>query len=93
MRTSLSVQLALRFLNSKRYGALAKFISIATTSGICVGVCALILGLSAMNGFEKELNYRVLSLIPAGEIKAYDTDGFISGQNRLALNSTTKHTH
>ena len=76
MRTSLSVQLALRFLNSKRYGALAKFISIATTSGICVGVCALILGLSAMNGFEKELNNRVLSLIPAGEIKAYDTDGF-----------------
>ena len=76
MRTSLSVQLALRFLNSKRYGALAKFISIATTSGICVGVCSLILGLSAMNGFEKELNNRVLSLIPAGEIKAYDTDGF-----------------
>ena len=91
MRTSLSVQLALRFLNSKRYGALAKFISIATTSGICVGVCALILGLSAMNGFEKELNYRVLSLIPAGEIKAYDTDGFHNVEQDIQNISKTPH--
>ncbi|WP_406017362.1 FtsX-like permease family protein [Succinivibrio sp.] len=91
MRTSLSVQLALRFLNSKRYGALAKFISISTTSGICVGVCALILGLSAMNGFEKELNYRVLSLIPAGEIKAYDTDGFHNVEQDIQNISKTPH--
>ena len=68
MKTSLSFKLAFRFLNSKRYGALAKFISMASTTGIGVGVCALIIGLSAMNGFEYELNNRVLSLIPGAEV-------------------------
>ncbi len=76
MKTSLSFKLAFRFLNSKRYGALAKFISMASTTGICVGVCALIVGLSAMNGFEYELNNRVLSLIPGAEVSSYDKTGF-----------------
>lgn len=76
MKTSLSFKLAFRFLNSKRYGALAKFISMASTTGISVGVCALIIGLSAMNGFEYELNNRVLSLIPGAEVSSYDKTGF-----------------
>lgn len=76
MKTSLSFKLAFRFLNSKRYGALAKFISMASTTGIGVGVCALIIGLSAMNGFEYELNNRVLSLIPGAELSSYDKTGF-----------------
>lgn len=76
MKTSLSFKLAFRFLNSKRYGALAKFISMASTTGIGVGVCALIIGLSAMNGFEYELNNRVLSLIPGAELSLYDKTGF-----------------
>ena len=74
MKTSLSFKLAFRFLNSKRYGALAKFISMASTTGM--GVCALIIGLSAMNGFEYELNNRVLSLIPGAEVSSYDKTGF-----------------
>lgn len=76
MKTSLSFKLAFRFLNSKRYRALAKFISMASTTGIGVGVCALIIGLSAMNGFEYELNNRVLSLIPGAEVSSYDKTGF-----------------
>lgn len=48
---SFSLTLALRFLKSKRFGPLARFISMASTMGICTGVCALIIGLSAMNGF------------------------------------------
>lgn len=48
----------------------------ASTTGICVGVCALIIGLSAMNGFEYELNNRVLSLIPGAEVSSYDKTGF-----------------
>ncbi len=67
--------LALRFLKSKRYGALAHFMQLASTCGIAAGVCALIIGLSAMNGFEKELHNRVLSLIPAATIEA-ESGGF-----------------
>lgn len=48
----------------------------ASTTGIGVGVCALIIGLSAMNGFEYELNNRVLSLIPGAEVSSYDKTGF-----------------
>ena len=76
MKTSLSFKLAFRFLNSKRYGALAKFISMASTTGIGVGVCALIIGLSAMNGLEYELTNRVPSLMPGAEVSSYDKTGF-----------------
>lgn len=48
----------------------------ASTTGIGVGVCALIIGLSAINGFEYELNNRVLSLIPGAEVSSYDKTGF-----------------
>ena len=65
---SFSLTLALRFLKSKRFGPLARFISMASTMGICTGVCALIIGLSAMNGFEYELHNRVLSLVPGGRL-------------------------
>ena len=64
----LAFTLGLRFYRSKRYGALARFMSFASVTGIAVGVFALIVGLSAMNGFEYELKNRVLSVIPAAEI-------------------------
>ena len=64
------------YLKSKRFGPLARFISMASTMGICTGVCALIIGLSAMNGFEYELHNRVLSLVPGGEIKTNNYEGF-----------------
>ena len=35
----------------------------------CAGVAVLIVGLSAMNGFERELNNRVLAVVPHGEIE------------------------
>ncbi|MBO6257714.1 MAG: lipoprotein-releasing ABC transporter permease subunit [Succinivibrio sp.] len=65
-----SYRIGLRFLRSKRYGTLARFMSLASTIGIAVGVCALIVGLSAMNGFETELKNRVLSLIPSAQLKS-----------------------
>ncbi|MGN0916367.1 MAG: FtsX-like permease family protein [Succinivibrio sp.] len=72
----LSLKLALRFLKSKRYGPLAKLISIASTGGIAMGVGAIIIGLSAMNGFEAELKNRVLSLIPSATVTSVDNMGF-----------------
>ena len=67
---SFSLTLALRFLKSKRFGPLARFISMASTMGICTGVCALIIGLSAMNGFEYELHMAQTNyLISGGELE------------------------
>ena len=35
-------------------------------------MAVLIVGLSAMNGFERELNNRILAVVPHGEIEAVD---------------------
>lgn len=77
-----NLKIAMRFLRSKRYGALARFMSMASTTGIAAGVCALIIGLSAMNGFEYELHNRVLSLIPAATLNSQE-DEFSHLENDL----------
>jgi lipoprotein-releasing system permease protein len=46
---------------------MVSFISLSSIIGIAVGVAVIIVGLSAMNGFERELKDRVLSVIPHGE--------------------------
>lgn len=48
---------------------MVSFISVSSTIGIAVGVAVIIVGLSAMNGFEKELQNRVLSVVPHGEFE------------------------
>jgi len=49
---------------------MVSLISVISTVGIALGVAVLIVGLSAMNGFERELNNRVLAVVPHGEIEA-----------------------
>lgn len=68
MIRSLSLLLGLRFSRGRRRGAMVSLISILSTAGIVLGVAVLIIGLSAMNGFERELNKRILSVVPHGEI-------------------------
>ena len=68
MSGNLGWSLALRFVRSRRKGALTRFMSFASTCGIAIGVFAAIVGLSAMNGFEYELDNRVRSLIPSAQL-------------------------
>ncbi|MDI5536362.1 lipoprotein-releasing system transmembrane subunit LolE, partial [Salmonella enterica subsp. enterica serovar Montevideo] len=42
----------------RRRGGMVSLISVISTIGIALGVAVLIVGLSAMNGFERELNNR-----------------------------------
>ncbi|AIN47344.1 Lipoprotein releasing system transmembrane protein LolE [Candidatus Palibaumannia cicadellinicola] len=48
---------------------MVSLISIISTIGISLGVMALIIVLSAMNGFERELNQRILAVVAHGEIE------------------------
>ncbi len=48
---------------------MVSFISISSIVGIAVGVAVIVIGLSAMNGFERELKNRVLSVIAHGEFE------------------------
>src|ERR1700704_3619488 len=58
----LSVYVGLRYVRARSYTFFVSFITWASLVGVCVGVAALIVILSVMNGFEGELRDRLLSL-------------------------------
>lgn len=68
-------QLAWRFRTNKRQNGFISFISASSTFGIGLGCFVLILLLSVMNGFEKELKDRLLSVIPHAEFKSVFASG------------------
>jgi lipoprotein-releasing system permease protein len=61
---------ALRFSRGRKRSGMVSLISVISTIGIALGVAVLIIGLSAMNGFERELQNRILAVVPHGEIEA-----------------------
>ncbi|MDH2998865.1 lipoprotein transporter subunit LolE [Pasteurellaceae bacterium LFhippo2] len=60
-----------RYQRGKQKNRLVSLISLFSSIGIALGVAVLIIGLSAMNGFERELNQRVLSVVPHAELRSY----------------------
>ena len=69
MFSSLSLFIGGRFSRARKRNKMVSFISLSSTIGIAVGVAVIIIGLSAMNGFERELKDRVLSVIAHGEFE------------------------
>jgi lipoprotein-releasing system permease protein len=67
MYRPLALFLGLRYSRARRSSGFVSFISASSIIGIALGVMALILGLSAMNGFERELRARVLAVVPHAE--------------------------
>ncbi|MFZ1906121.1 MAG: lipoprotein-releasing ABC transporter permease subunit [Steroidobacteraceae bacterium] len=58
----LSIYVGLRYVRARSHKFFVSFITWASVIGVCVGVAALIVILSVMNGFEGELRDRLLSL-------------------------------
>lgn len=73
--TSLPLLLASRFRRSKKQSGFTSFISASSTVGIGLGCAVLIIMLSVMNGFEKELKNSLLAYIPHGELFAVSPQG------------------
>ena len=75
--SSLPIYLGYKYFRSKK-GAFASFTSIMAIAGLALGVAALVIVLSVMNGFERELQTRVLGVVPQliirneGPISQYD---------------------
>lgn len=57
-----------RYQRGKQKNPLVALIAKFSAIGIALGVAVLIVGLSAMNGFERELNQRILAVVPHTEI-------------------------
>jgi lipoprotein-releasing system permease protein len=60
--------IGLRYTHAKRRNHFISFISIASMAGIALGVMALIVVLSVMNGFQEELRTRILGVAAHLEI-------------------------
>ena len=78
LKFPLELEIGLRYTRSKRRKAIGKrdgflsFISGISTIGIALGVASLIVVLSVMNGFQKEVRVRMLSVLSHIEISAPD---------------------
>ncbi len=78
LRLPIEFEIGLRYTRSKRRKAVGRrdgflsFISGISTAGIALGVAALIVVLSVMNGFQKEVRDRMLSVLSHIEITAPD---------------------
>ncbi|MCG9746154.1 lipoprotein-releasing ABC transporter permease subunit LolE [Shewanella sp. Isolate8] len=68
MRERLAFWVGWRFYMARQSNRFISFISFASTAGIALGVAVLITVLSAMNGFEQELEQRLLGVVPHGEL-------------------------
>lgn len=68
MSQMLSLWVGWRFYRARQSNRFISFISFASTAGIALGVAVLITVLSAMNGFERELEQRLLGVVPHGEL-------------------------
>ncbi|GAW96016.1 MULTISPECIES: lipoprotein-releasing ABC transporter permease subunit LolE [Colwellia] len=64
----LSIFLGWRYVRSRHGNGFSAFISASSTLGIALGVTVLIIVLSAMNGFERELSQKLLSIVPHVEL-------------------------
>ncbi len=65
-----SVFIGLRYIRAKRRNGFISFVSLFAFLGIAIGVFALILVLSVMNGFDDELKKRILRVVPHGYLNA-----------------------
>ena len=72
MNLPLELFIGLRYTRAKRRNHFISFISLISMLGIALGVMALIVVLSVMNGFEKELRDRILGMVSHVTVTGFD---------------------
>lgn len=65
------ILIGLRYSAVKRRNHFISFISLTSMVGLIIGVALLITVLSVMNGFDRELQQRILGMVPHAVIKPY----------------------
>ncbi len=84
--------LAKRFLRSKGESSFVSFITFISIAGIAIGVAALIIAVSVLNGFEKEITEKTISLSSHIQILSFKKEGIADYQKLLNdLNDTANH--
>lgn len=65
----LSIFVGLRYTRAKRRRNFISFISMTSMIGLALGVLAMIVVLSVMNGFQREMSSRILGMVPHAMIQ------------------------
>ncbi len=66
----LSIFIGSRYTRAKRRNHFISFISLTSMIGLALGVLAMILVLSVMNGFQQEMSSRILGTVPHASVSA-----------------------
>ncbi|MFB3064854.1 MAG: ABC transporter permease, partial [Gammaproteobacteria bacterium] len=66
----MEIFIGLRYLRTRQQNSFVSFITLASLIGVALGVAALIVVLSIMNGFENELRGRLLSMTSHATVAA-----------------------
>jgi lipoprotein-releasing system permease protein len=66
MSAHIPLYIGLRYTRAKRRNQYISFVSAFSLVGMALGVMALITVLSVMNGFDREMKQRILSVVPHG---------------------------
>lgn len=72
MNYPVELLIGLRYTRAKRRNHFISFISMISMLGIILGVMALIVVLSVMNGFEQELKGRILGMVSHVTVTSFD---------------------
>ncbi len=72
MLKTLPIKIGLRYTGAKRRNHFISFISATSMAGLTLGVAVLILVMSVMNGFDRELRERILGMVPHAALYASD---------------------
>jgi lipoprotein-releasing system permease protein len=85
----LSLWIGLRYLRAKRRNGFISFVSLVSIIGISLGVAALIIVISVMNGFRKEMVGRTLAMISHATISA--PRGTVLSEWQEAIDVSARH--
>jgi lipoprotein-releasing system permease protein len=79
--------IGLRYTRAKKHNHFISFISLISMFGIALGVAALIVVLSVMNGFQTELRSRILAVV--SHVQITGAGGEMAGWQRVASRPPT----
>lgn len=81
-----SLAIGLRYTRASQKSGMLSFLSSISMLGLVVGIALLIVVLSVMNGFERELRERILALMPQASVyKAGGVEDWRSLQSEISL--------
>jgi len=77
-KVSIPWLVGLRFSNGGKGSQLMSFITSISTAGLALGVALLVLVVAVMNGFDRELRTKILSIVP--QVSIYHREGIANWQ-------------